>query len=202
MENTKPILLNYLTFVPDQQSINESINDPNKSLIVSGVVQRADAPNQNQRIYPKAILEREIDKYKKKITEHTALGELDHPLTNIINLLNVSHQFLDVWWNGDDVLGKIEVLSTPSGNILKELFRRKIKVGISSRGFGSVNEMDNGIVEIDEDFDLLCFDFVSDPSTHGAFQSPLKEHKLTTEELKYNKANSIISNIIELYNRK
>jgi hypothetical protein len=194
-------LLSYMPFIVDAKAINEAI-DANKPLIVSGIIQRADVPNQNRRRYPMAILEREMTKYKQKIQEKTALGELDHPDSSIINLLNVSHNFIDVWWKGNEVHGKIEVLSTPSGNILKELFKRGIRVGISSRGFGSVNESNDGTVEVADDFDLLCFDFVSDPSTHGAFQNPLKEGKMTEAELNYNKANEIISNIIELYNRK
>lgn len=203
METIKKTLLNYITFDPQKEQIEESITNPNKPLIVSGIVQRANVPNQNKRIYPKLILEREITNYKKKIEEKTALGELDHPDSNIINLLNVSHNFQDIWWDGNDIWGKIEILSTPSGNILKELFKSGIKVGISSRGFGSVNEMNDGMVEIDSDFELLCFDFVSDPSTHGAFQSPLKENNGNNKANEtYRKANEIISNIIELYNRK
>jgi hypothetical protein len=199
------LLLNYQTFtIIDKDSLTESIGNPDAGLIVSGVVQRANVPNQNQRIYPKDILEREVTKYKKKIQEKTALGELDHPDSSVINLLNVSHNFLDIWWKGNDLFGKIEILSTPSGNILKELFKKGIKVGISSRGFGSVNETEqHGIVEVDDDFELLCFDFVSDPSTHGAFQSPLKESKERVAINKRNKViNDLVNNIIELYNRK
>ena len=199
----KPILLNYLTFDVNRESLMESINiNPDKPIIVSGVVQRATIPNQNNRIYPKPILEREIDKYKKKIQEKTALGELDHPDSSIINLLNVSHNFVDIGWDGNDVLGQIEILATPSGNILKELFKNGIKVGISSRGFGSVKENGDGIIEVADDFELLCFDFVSDPSTHGAFQKPLKEGLNKTINQNHLKINQIISNIIELYNRK
>jgi len=202
MKTDKPIL-SYMTFEPDQESLLESINDPNKPLIVSGVVQRAEVPNQNKRRYPRSVLEREVTNYQKKIKEKTALGELDHPDSSIINLLNVSHNFVDIGWNGNDVLGKIEILSTPSGNILKELFKKGIKVGISSRGFGSVNEGQDGIVDVDDDFELLCFDFVSDPSTHGAFQKPLKEGLIrSNEEIQKMKINEIVANIIELYNRK
>lgn len=204
MKEDKLPLTNYIPFNIDQKTLTESINDPNKPFIVSGIVQRADAENQNNRIYPKKILEREVEKYRKKIQEKNALGELDHPDSSVINLLNVSHNVLDVWWDGKDVLAKIEILSTPSGNILKELFRKGIKVGISSRGFGSVKENKNGIMEVDDDFELLCFDFVSDPSTRGAFQTPIKEGRVRglTSEQKVKIINELVYNIIELYNRK
>ena len=194
------LLTEHIPFTVNKKLIEESINS-NKPLVVTGVIQRAEAKNQNGRIYPKEILEREIEKYiEGPVRESRALGELDHPESSVINLQNVSHNITKVYWNGDDVMGEVEILSTPSGNILKELFRNGISVGISSRGMGSVKDnMSEGTVEVQDDFELLCFDFVSTPSTHGAYMTPvgraLQEGK-TTETYQYNKVNNIIRDII------
>ncbi len=145
--------------------------------LVKGVLQRAGAENQNGRVYPKPILEREAKKYLTFIKERRALGELDHPDSTVINLKNVSHNIREIWWEGDDVCGVVEILSTPSGNILKELLKNNIRLGISSRGLGSVKEMRDGTVMVQEDFELVGWDFVSNPSTHGAFMAPLQESK-------------------------
>ena len=169
--------------------------------MVEGVIQRADAKNQNGRVYPKTILEREVERYiDGPVSENRALGELDHPESMVINLKNVSHNIKKLWWNGDDLMGKVEVLPTPSGNILKELFLNKITVGISSRGMGSVQPLGEGTVEVQDDFELLCFDFVSTPSTQGAFMFPtgLSENynPLNINSSKYSKVNTLISDII------
>ena len=193
------LLSEHIPFTVDKKIIEESINS-NKPLVVTGVIQRAEAKNQNGRIYPKEILEREIENYiNGPVKERRALGELDHPESSVINLQNASHNITKVYWNGDDVMGEVEVLSTPSGNILKELFRNGITVGISSRGMGSVKDnMSEGTVEVQDDFELLCFDFVSTPSTHGAFMTPvgraLQEGK--TQTYQYSKVNNIIRDII------
>jgi hypothetical protein len=174
----------------------------NKPLIVSGVLQRAEAKNQNGRVYPKNILEREVKSYMEgPIKENRAMGELDHPESSIINLQNVSHTVKKCWWDGDDVMGEVEILSTPAGNILKALFAAGITVGISSRGMGSVEEnINEGTVEVQDDFELLCWDFVSTPSTHGAFMTPkssgLHESKIRIPEYKYTNVNNIIRDII------
>ena len=124
---------------------------------------------------------REVQKYsEQQVTERRALGELDHPDSSVVNLNNASHNVLDMRWDGDDLLGTVEVLSTPAGNILKELFKSGIKLGISSRGLGSVEpvneaEGEDGTVEVQDDFELIAFDFVSNPSTHGAFMRPVNE---------------------------
>ena len=194
------LLTEYRPFNVDRQLVEQSIKE-NRSLVVKGVIQRAEAKNQNGRIYPKEILEREIQKYiAGPVKERRALGELDHPESSVINLQNVSHNVIRVKMVGDDVYGEVEVLSTPAGNILKELFRNGITVGISSRGMGSVQESGNGTVEVQDDFELLCFDFVSTPSTHGAFMTPvgraLQEGKITQQEYKYTNVNNIIRDII------
>jgi hypothetical protein len=157
--------------------------DDSGRTIVRGVLQRAGAPNQNERVYPKHILEREVKKYGQLIRQRRALGELDHPDSSVINLKNVSHNIKEVHWEGDDLIGTVEILSTPSGNILKELLKANILLGISSRGMGSVNPLREGGVEVGEDFELIGWDFVSNPSTHGAFMTPVNinesiQHKL------------------------
>ena len=167
------LLTEYRPFHVDKQLIEASIKE-NKPLTVKGIIQRAEAKNQNGRIYPKEILLREIKKYiEGPVRERRALGELDHPESSVINLQNVSHNVTKIRMVGDDVYGEVEILSTPAGNILKELFRNGITVGISSRGMGSVKENHaDGTVEVQDDFELLCFDFVSTPSTHGAYMTP------------------------------
>ena len=193
------LLTEHIPFIVNRKLIEESISK-NQPLVVTGVIQRAEAKNQNGRIYPREILEREIENYiNGPVKERRALGELDHPESSVINLQNASHNITKVYWNGDDVMGEVEVLSTPSGNILKELFRNGITVGISSRGMGSVKDnMSEGTVEVQEDFELLCFDFVSTPSTHGAYMIPvgraLQEGK--TQTYQYSKVNNIIRDII------
>ena len=175
---TKQLLVDYIPFEVSPEQINESISK-NGKLIVKGVLQRAEAKNQNGRIYPRETLVREAKKYASvQIKERRALGELDHPDSSVVNLNNASHNILEMHWNNDDLLGTVEVLGTPSGNILKELFKSGIKLGISSRGLGSVkeiNEDEGETVEVQPDFELIAFDFVSNPSTHGAFMSPMNE---------------------------
>ena len=196
---SKSLLIDYTPFDITPQMIMESEQKNNGRVIVTGVLQRAGAKNQNGRVYPKDILMREVAEYKKvQVAERRALGELDHPESSVVNLGNASHNVLDVWWNGDDVVGKVEVLSTPAGNILKELFKSGIKLGISSRGLGSVKEIhEDNTVEVQDDFELVCWDFVSNPSTHGAFMKPLQESvnkKITIG--KYDKVNNIINEML------
>jgi len=194
---SKSLLIEYALFTPKSTVLTEGKGDRN--LMVQGVIQRADAKNQNGRVYPKSILEREVERYiNGPVSENRALGELDHPESMVINLKNVSHNIKQLWWDGDDLMGKVEVLPTPSGNILKELFLNKITVGISSRGMGSVQPLGEGTVEVQDDFELLCWDFVSTPSTQGAFMSPtgLSEGYKPQHNNKYSKINTLVSNII------
>lgn len=168
----KQLLVDTILFNLNPKQINESQQSDGK-VIVSGVLQRAEAKNQNGRIYPKKILMREVQKYQEnQIKENRALGELDHPDSSVINLKNVSHNVLEVKWNGDDVVGKVEILPTPSGNILKQLLGAGIRLGISSRGMGTVEEISENTVQVQDDFELIGWDFVSNPSTHGAFMYP------------------------------
>ena len=194
---SKSLLIEYALFTPKSAVLTEGKGDRN--LMVEGVIQRADAKNQNGRVYPKIILEREVERYiDGPVSENRALGELDHPESMVINLKNVSHNIKKLWWNGDDLMGKVEVLPTPSGNILKELFLNKITVGISSRGMGSVQPLGEGTVEVQDDFELLCWDFVSTPSTQGAFMTPtgLSEGYKPQHTSKYSKINTLVSDII------
>lgn len=174
---SKQLLMDVSLFEVSPQMIQESIDTNNGKVIVEGVLQRAGAKNQNGRVYPKDILAREVDRYKKtEIAQRRALGELDHPESSVVNLKNTSHNIVDCWWNGDDVIGKVEILTTPSGNILRQLMSHGIKLGISSRGLGSVKQLsEDGTLSVQDDFELICWDFVSNPSTHGAFMHPLKE---------------------------
>ena len=181
------------------QAITEAVKTERGNLLVEGRLQAAETKNGNGRSYPKKILEREIENYKKgPIAENRALGELDHPDSSVINLKNVSHNIKDVWWNGDDVMGKIEILPTPSGNILTELFKNGITVGVSSRGMGSLKSGPNGVQEVQDDFELLCWDFVSTPSTPGAYVYPIKEGLEPTlfNPTEYGRINEIITEIL------
>ena len=173
----KQLIVDYLPFEVRPEQINESMKENSGKLIVKGVLQRAEAKNQNGRIYPREILEREADKYTTEfIKQRRAMGELDHPESSVVNLQNVSHNVKEMHWEGDNLLGTVEVLATPSGNILKELFKSGIKLGISSRGMGSVETVNEGDAQqVQDDFELIAFDFVSNPSTHGAFLHPTNE---------------------------
>jgi hypothetical protein len=197
---SKQLLREHVIFEVSPDMVMESLQRNDGKLIVKGVLQRANAKNHNGRIYPKETLMREAQKYEKTfISERRALGELDHPDSSVVNLNNVSHNVLDMEFKGDDLVGTVEVLSTPSGNILKELFKSGIKLGISSRGMGSVKEVmreGENTLEVQPDFELIAFDFVSNPSTHGAFLSPVNESVSKTDN-KFSRIDSIIHNIIK-----
>jgi len=169
MSNKRALIIETNIF---EGRVNE---DSSGRTIVKGVLQRAGAENQNGRVYPKRILEREVGKYQTLIKERRALGELDHPDSSVINLKNVSHNVREVHWEGNDLIGTVEVLPTPSGNILKELLKADILLGISSRGMGSTQPIGENKVQVGEDFELIGWDFVSNPSTHGAFMRPMNE---------------------------
>ena len=159
------------------------------SIILSGVMQMSETQNGNGRIYPHGILVREVQNYKKMVSERRALGELDHPDTSVVNLANASHLVTDIWMDDNRCMGKIEVLNTPSGNILKSLVESGVKLGISSRGMGSVSES-NGKTIVEDDFQLICFDMVSDPSPPGAFMmsEARQPSNIFTREDKINRA--------------
>jgi len=200
---SKQLIVDYMPFRPIG-SLNESSGDKYGipgGFVVHGILQRSGAKNQNGRIYPKNILMRECSRYQVEyIDQHRALGELDHPDSSVVNLNNVSHNILKIWWEDNDLKGAVQILDTPSGKILKELFRAGITLGISSRGLGSVKELrSEGTVEVQEDFELICWDFVSNPSTQGAFMRPSHMNESvdkTNTSNKYNKVNSIITSIL------
>ena len=202
----KKLIVDYLPFEVKPEYINASMKENNGKLIVRGVLQRAEAKNQNGRVYPREILHREAKKYTKEfINQRRAMGELDHPDSSVVNLQNVSHNIKDMNWEGDNLLGTVEVLGTPAGNILKELFKSNIKLGISSRGMGSVETVteENGgeSQEVQDDFELIAFDFVSNPSTHGAFMYPRGMNESVDKSVgrtcgDYCKVESIINDIM------
>jgi hypothetical protein len=171
---SKQVLIETQLFSPSPLNLVEGKISQRGNPIVEGILATAEVKNGNGRFYKKELWERELEKYMDSVKENRALGELDHPESSIINLKNVSHNITEIWWNGDHIMGKIEILPTPSGNILKALLESNIKLGVSSRGLGSLRE-NNGVLEVQDDFDLLCWDFVSTPSNPGSWMSPLKE---------------------------
>jgi hypothetical protein len=197
---SKELLIERISnFTLTPQLLQESVRVNKGRLIVEGVVQRANSKNGNGRVYPEDTLRREVQKYKDTyIKENRALGELDHPESPIINLKNVCHNILDLWWQGDDVMGKIEILPTPSGNILKELLLAGITVGISSRAMGSVKQIGE-TVEVQDDLDIVCWDFVSTPSTQGAFMEIVNEslnYAAPKQQPQLQKINELITDIL------
>ena len=197
--NQKYLLREYYELCPngtcqDLLSEEEKVDvKENNALYLSGVMQRADSQNGNGRVYPRKVLNREVKNYEKMIGERRALGELDHPDDQVVNLKNASHMITRIWWDGDDVMGKAKVLNTPSGQILRSLVESGVKLGISSRGMGSVHES-NGETVVEDDFNLICFDFVSEPSTHGAFM--MQENKQSNIITKSDRINRILNDII------
>ena len=174
--------------------LTESVGGVRKPLVVEGILATAEVKNGNGRYYSRDLWEREMQKYSEQIKQRRAMGELDHPESSIINLKNVSHIISDYWWDGDNVMGKIEILGTPSGQILEALIKNNITLGVSSRGMGSL-EQNGNVMEVQDDFELLCWDFVSTPSNPGSYMSVLregKEHSATN----YSKVNSIIHEIL------
>ncbi len=163
-------------------------------MILSGICQKANTLNGNGRVYNEEILRREVKNYQKLIDENRALGELDHPDSSVVTLEKVSHKVTKLWMEGDDVYGKLQVLPTPAGNILRSLVESGVQVGISSRGLGSVREQ-NGQTIVEDDFQLICFDMVSEPSTPGAFM--MREHKEPLNESKGDKLNRLFNSILE-----
>ena len=181
-------------FCEDLLTEQEKAEVANGALYLTGVMQRAEAQNGNGRVYPREILRREVKNYTKLVRENRALGELDHPEDSVINLKNASHMVTDIWWDGDDVMGKVKVLNTPSGEILKSLVSSGVKLGISSRGLGSVSESTGGTV-VEDDFQLICFDFVSEPSTQGAWMmKEAKDYNIPTTRA--DKLNRILNDIV------
>ena len=196
-----------ITFEIDSDILKESINNPSKPFRVQGILQRKGIKNQNGRIYPDGVLEKSTQAYIDTfIKGRRAMGELDHPESEIVNLKNVSHNIVDLKWHGDDLIGVVEILTTPSGNILRELFKCNIKVGISSRGTGSVKKISESTVMVNDDFTIIAWDFVSNPSTQGAFMTPQEQISLAEGTVrnpvtnKWERTDEIIRNILSELN--
>lgn len=190
---SKNLLIETIAFSPKPFKLSEGKGESGLPL-VEGILATAEVKNGNGRYYSKRIWNREIDKYMDSVRQNRAVGELDHPESTVINLKNVCHNIKDIWWNGDHIMGKIEILPTPSGNILQALIASGITVGVSSRGMGSVKQMGETL-EVQDDFELLCWDFVSTPSNPGSWMTPLHE-SLNKTSKDYNKANEIIRDIL------
>ena len=181
---------------PFKPTIRESKTRPGV-FEVEGVMQRAKAQNQNGRVYAKPILERETKKYMEEFVKNgNAFGELDHPESPVVSLKNASHIVKELWWKGDDLMGRVELLNTPAGNIVKEIIKAGHTIGISSRGTGSVQQTNEGTLEVQPDFELVCWDFVSNPSTHGAFMNPVALSEGVKKISKYQNLDAIINDIL------
>jgi hypothetical protein len=191
----RQVLIETIPFSVSPRQLHEGAKAPSGNPMVEGILATAEVKNGNGRYYPKELWEREIDKYMASIKENRATGELDHPDSTIISLKNVSHIIRGLWWNGDKVMGKIEILPTVSGNILKALIDNNVTVGVSSRGMGSLKQMSEGTLEVQDDFELLCWDFVSTPSNPGSYMNVLREGK-ETQPYQYSKVNSLLTDIL------
>jgi len=196
----KEVLIEYLPFKPLPKQLNEAKMNPRIPFLVSGKIQAADKPNANHRIYDFATLKKQATLYEQgPVTERRALGELDHPETSVINLKNVCHNITKIWWEDKDLYGEFEILDTPSGNILKELFLAGVNVGVSSRAMGTVTPIGEGLVQVGEDLEIICWDFVSTPSTYGAYVKPvggLNESYTPQNDTKRSSIDRLISEII------
>ena len=191
---SKKLLIETHAIKVSPSQLTENVNRENGNLIVEGILATAEVKNGNGRYYKKELWDREMEKYDQLVKERRSMGELDHPESTVINLKNVSHIVTDYNWDGDQLMGRIEILPTPSGNILKELIKNGITVGVSSRGMGSL-EQNGSVMEVQDDFELLCWDFVSTPSNPGSFMSVLQEGKETVT-YDYTKVNQIITEIL------
>ncbi len=191
---SKKLLIETHTVKISPSQLTENVNTDNGNLMVEGILATAEVKNGNGRYYSKALWNREMDKYNELIEQRRSMGELDHPESTVINLKNVSHLITDYFWDGDNVMGKIEVLPTPSGNILKELIKSGITVGVSSRGMGSLEDK-GGVMEVQDDFELLCWDFVSTPSNPGSYMHTLNEGK-NVVTYDYTNVNKVVHEIL------
>tara|TARA_B100001063_G_C16619212_1_gene479809 strand:- start:64 stop:672 length:609 start_codon:yes stop_codon:yes gene_type:complete len=190
------LLIETQTFQQSSLTLTEGKMSDRGNPVVGGILATAEVKNGNGRYYKKSLWQREIDKYMDSVKERRALGELDHPESSVINLKNASHNIVDIYWDGNTVMGKIEILPTPSGNILKALLESNIKLGVSSRGMGSLQENADGLLEVQDDFDLLCWDFVSTPSNPGSYMTSLNEGKINSSFNPYQKVQSTITEIL------
>jgi hypothetical protein len=166
-ERSLKLLTEWMPFSYDPKSIKEAKVSGGR-LVMKGILQKAETLNQNGRIYPRDILEREVRNYQKFIRENRALGECDHPDSSVVELKKVSHIIREAYMEGNVCYGTVEILDTPMGKILQSLVEAGVTLGISSRGVGSTSKSGESQV-VQDDFQLICWDFVSEPSTPGAF---------------------------------
>jgi hypothetical protein len=192
---SKELLIDHIPFNIAKVTLLSESKIAGGRMRIKGKIQEAEQKNGNGRVYPKEILQREIDNYiKEQVNSNTSMGELDHPDSSIVNLNNVAHIIKKIWWEGNDVMAELELLNTPSGKIAQELIMANIPLGISSRGMGSIRQIGE-TVEVQDDFSLLCFDLVSVPSTPKAYLT-LAEGKQYNSIKDYTKVNSLITEII------
>jgi hypothetical protein len=164
----------FTDIVESVEYITESTNNT-KNHYITGIFAQADKPNRNGRTYPKRFMESALDKFQTRIDNKTATGELGHPSSSQINLDKISHLIESLEWHGNDVIGKAKILSTPMGNIAKNLLEGGVKLGVSTRGLGSLKSLSNGINEVQSDFILNTVDIVSDPSAPDAWVNGIME---------------------------
>jgi hypothetical protein len=192
---SKKLLIETNTFKLSSPLLTENVNKDNGNVLVEGILATAEVKNGNGRYYSKELWQREMDKYNELIQQRRSMGELDHPESTVVNLKNVSHIINEYWWDGDQVMGKIEILPTPSGNILKELIKNGCTVGVSSRGMGSL-EQRGEIMEVQDDFELLCWDFVSTPSNPGSYMHEILKEGKENFTYDYTQVNKIVHEIL------
>jgi hypothetical protein len=192
-------------FEYDEKVLKEAVDSTGK-MMLKGILQKSNTLNQNGRVYPRDVLEREVRNYQKFILENRATGELDHPPESVVSLKNVSHIIREAYMDGDTVYGTLEVLDkVPSGKILRGLVESGVKIGISSRGVGSTKR-DGDYDVVQNDYQLVCWDVVSEPSTSQAFVLPESYNHLVDSKLlnshfkKSDRIDRIINEI--LYNKK
>ncbi|MCP4923135.1 MAG: primosomal protein [bacterium] len=192
----KVLLREFFELKCDERGCQDLLTEGEKKMVATGQLifpaklQEADVENGNGRVYPRNVLLREIQNYQKIVEDRRALGECDHPDDSVVNLKNASHMVNRIWWEGNDVVGTIKVLNTPSGNILRGLYESGVKFGFSSRALGSLQEGKGGAQLVQDDLQLICFDAVSEPSAPGAYIMEGKEATQLTEAV-YTKGDRI-----------
>ena len=191
---SKKLLIETHTVKISSSQLTENVNKESGNLFVEGILATAEVKNGNGRYYSKGLWDREMEKYNELVEQRRSMGELDHPESTVVNLKNVSHLISEYWWDGNNVMGKIEILPTPSGNILKELIKSGVTVGVSSRGMGSLEDK-GGVMEVQDDFELLCWDFVSTPSNPGSYMTTLNEGK-NVITYDYTNVNKVVHEIL------
>ncbi len=193
----KYVLQEFMNLDYSDSMLTEDEREGNRQgihLVLAGKIQAAGKKNGNGRIYPKPILEREMKNYTKLVREGRAIGELDHPDSSVVELKNASHLITEVWWDGDDVMGKLKILDTPAGQVAKQLVKGGVQLGISSRGLGSTRQQGQTTM-VEDDFQLLCFDLVSEPSTTGAYL--VAENQVKSNLTKADRINRALNDILE-----